>query len=152
MSWTLERLGGTKTIRVNVELVAATNRHQVTMVQGGRFRNDLYYRLDVVAVVLPLLRQHKGDIPRLVGHFTQKLARRMGGRIESIPAEAMDGLVDCKPSQKLAVMSTLALFHGVSRPSPCRWLKDQNAELGRFSAARIDLARNHGLAECKPLG
>src|SRR5215467_10171917 len=88
-----ERLGSTTTIRVNVRLVAATNRDLPRMVADGQFRGDLYYRLHVFPISLPPLRERPEDIPRLVRHFTQKFARRMGRRIETIPAEAMDALV-----------------------------------------------------------
>src|SRR5205823_364831 len=88
-----ERLGGTRTIRVDVRLVTATNRDLARMAAEGRFRSDLFYRLNVFPVVLPPLRERRDDIPRLVRHFAQKVARRMGRRIETIPAEAMDGLV-----------------------------------------------------------
>jgi formate hydrogenlyase transcriptional activator len=88
-----ERLGSTRTIRVDVRLVAATNRDLVQMVGDGRFRTDLYYRLNVFPVVLPPLRERPEDIPRLVRHFTQRFARRMGRTIETIPAAVMDALV-----------------------------------------------------------
>src|SRR5207253_3747902 len=87
-----ERLGGTKTIKVHVRLVTATHRDLAGMVADGRFREDLYYRLNIFPVVLPPLRERRDDIPRLVRHFAQKVARRMGRRIETIPAEAMDVL------------------------------------------------------------
>ena len=89
-----ERLGGTRTIRVNVRLVTATNRDLAQLVAEGRFRSDLYYRLNVFPVALPPLRDRREDIPQLVRHFTQKFARRMGRRIETIDKEVMDSLVE----------------------------------------------------------
>jgi formate hydrogenlyase transcriptional activator len=88
-----ERLGGTRTIKVDVRLVAATHRDLAKMVADGRFREDLFYRLNVFPVVLPPLRDRRDDIPRLVRHFTQQFARRMGRRIETIPSAIIDALV-----------------------------------------------------------
>ena len=88
-----ERLGSTRTVRVDVRLVAATNRDLARMVADGQFRSDLYYRLNVFPVVLPPLRERRDDIPMLARHFTQRFARRMGRRIETIPTAVMDALV-----------------------------------------------------------
>ncbi|MFB3814039.1 MAG: sigma 54-interacting transcriptional regulator [Terriglobales bacterium] len=89
-----ERLGSNRTIRVNVRLVAATNRDLAQMVADNRFRSDLYYRLRVFPLLLPPLRDRKDDIPLLVRFFTQKYARRMGKQIRDIPAQAMQALVN----------------------------------------------------------
>jgi formate hydrogenlyase transcriptional activator len=84
-----ERLGGTKTIKVDVRLVAATNRDLSSMVADKQFRSDLYYRLNVFPVVSPPLRDRREDVPKLIKHFTQKFARRMKKQINSVPAETM---------------------------------------------------------------
>ena len=86
-----ERLGSTLTRRVNVRLVAATNRDLEQMVADREFRTDLYYRLNVFPIRIPPLRDRREDIPLLVGFFTQKFARKMQKRIESIPSAMMKG-------------------------------------------------------------
>jgi formate hydrogenlyase transcriptional activator len=87
-----ERLGSTRTIRVDLRLVAATNRDLATMVSDKQFRSDLYYRLNVFPINSPPLRERPEDIPPLVRYFTQKFARRMNKRIETISDEAMAAL------------------------------------------------------------
>jgi transcriptional regulator with GAF, ATPase, and Fis domain len=87
-----ERLGSTRTHQVDVRLVAATNRNLAEMVNGGEFRSDLYYRLNVFPVMLPPLRERREDIPTLVTHFVEILGRRLGRQIEHIPPETMSAL------------------------------------------------------------
>src|SRR5256712_5692 len=87
-----ERLGSTRTIRVDVRVVAATNRDLARMVAEREFRSDLYYRLNVFPLLMPPLRDRHEDIPQLVRYLAQKYARRMNKRIESIPAETLDTL------------------------------------------------------------
>jgi formate hydrogenlyase transcriptional activator len=87
-----ERLGGTRTIHVNIRLIAATNRDLIAMVADKEFRSDLYYRLNVFPIVSPPLRERKDDIGPLVRHFTSKFARRMNKRVETIPTETMGAL------------------------------------------------------------
>ena len=92
----IERLGGTRTIPVNVRLIAATNRDLAKMVAEKQFRDDLYYRLKVFPVYSPSLRERAGDIPILVRHFVSLHSRRMGKSIETIPDEAMEALTRWK--------------------------------------------------------
>jgi len=87
-----ERLGGTSTRRVNVRLVAATNRDLEEMIFAREFRSDLYYRLNVFPIRIPPLRERKEDIPLLVGYFVNKFAKRMEKRIDSIPAVTLKRL------------------------------------------------------------
>ncbi|MGQ0811049.1 MAG: sigma 54-interacting transcriptional regulator, partial [Nitrospiraceae bacterium] len=87
-----ERLGSTRTIKINVRLVAATNRDLAQMIAGKEFRSDLYYRLNVFPLTVPALRDRREDIPLLVQYFAQKFARRMNKRIDSIPTEGMTTL------------------------------------------------------------
>ena len=87
-----ERVGGVHTLRVDVRLVAATHRDLQQEVQQGRFREDLYYRLNVVRLHLPPLRERLEDIPLLVEHLTAKHARRLGRPAPTWTAEAMDRL------------------------------------------------------------
>jgi formate hydrogenlyase transcriptional activator len=84
-----ERLGSSKTIRVDVRVVAATNIYLARMVDEKRFRNDLYYRLNVIPIALPPLRERPEDIPTLVNFFAHKFAQQMKKRIERIPSESM---------------------------------------------------------------
>jgi transcriptional regulator with GAF, ATPase, and Fis domain len=84
-----ERLGSGRTHKVDVRLVAATNRNLMRMVARGQFRGDLYYRLNVFPIVLPALRERREDIPALVTHFVRLFSRRMGKQLESIPPETM---------------------------------------------------------------
>ncbi len=92
----IERLGSNRPISVDVRLIAATNRNLEQMVAEGKFRGDLYYRLKVFPVFAPSLRERASDIPALVRHFVTMHSRRMGKNIESIPAEAMRALLQCK--------------------------------------------------------
>jgi formate hydrogenlyase transcriptional activator len=87
-----ERLGGTRTIKVNIRLLAATNRDLVHMVSEKEFRSDLYYRLNVFPLTIPALRDRREDIPALVRYFAQKFARRMKKTIDSISAEGLAAL------------------------------------------------------------
>jgi len=88
-----ERLGSTHTRRVNIRLVAATNRDLEQMIAAREFRSDLYYRLHVFPIRIPPLRERKEDIPQLVSYFVQKFAKKMQKKIEAISPAVMKGLM-----------------------------------------------------------
>jgi formate hydrogenlyase transcriptional activator len=127
-----ERLGSTRTLKSNVRLVAATNRDLDDMVQSGRFRADLFYRLNVFPITIPPLREHAEDIPVLVRYFVQHFARRMGKRIETIPSHAMEALVqyswpgNVRELQNLMERAVI-LTRGAALRAPLRDLKPARA-------------------------
>jgi formate hydrogenlyase transcriptional activator len=87
-----ERLGSTRTQRVDIRMVAATNADLGTLVAQKKFRSDLYYRLNVFPIAVPPLRERRDDITHLVRHFARKYAQRMGKRITSVPRATMEAL------------------------------------------------------------
>ncbi len=117
-----ERLGSTRTHKVDVRLVAATNRNLVDMVKRNEFRSDLYYRLNVFPVPLPPLRERREDIPALVQHFVEIYARRMSKQIGNIPSETMSALTsyewpgNIRELQNLIERSVILSTGAVLRP------------------------------------
>ena len=120
-----ERLGSTRTIRVDTRLVAATNRDLTAMVAERQFRSDLYYRLNVFPIVSPPLRERHDDVAPLVRHFTQKFARRMNKRIETISADTMD---------------VLSLYHWPGNVRELENLIERAVILSRGSTLEVPLA------------
>ena len=88
----LERVGGTRPIKIDVRIVAATNRHLEEEIRRGRFRQDLFYRLNVVAATMPELRERREDVPLLAAHFLRKHAKKCARRITGFSAEALSAL------------------------------------------------------------
>jgi DNA-binding NtrC family response regulator len=89
-----ERVGGTETLKVDVRVIAATHRNIRQMITEGRFREDLFYRLNVIPIVLPPLRERRDDIPLLVNHFLAQLSREMAKKIDKVADSAMEELVN----------------------------------------------------------
>jgi len=89
-----ERLGSTHTIRVNVRIIAATHRDLTAMIREGKFREDLFYRLNVFPVAIPALRERREDIPLMVNYFVSKLSRQMGRQIKTVPPRTMEALTN----------------------------------------------------------
>jgi formate hydrogenlyase transcriptional activator len=90
-----ERLGSTRTIQVNVRLIAATHRDLRAMIRDEKFREDLFYRFSVFPIEIPPLRERREDIPLLVNYFVSKMSGRMGRQIKSIPKRTMEILTNC---------------------------------------------------------
>src|SRR3984893_7301106 len=155
-----EHLGSTRTIKVDVRLVAATNRDLARMVADGRFRADLYYRLNVFPLVIPPLRERRDDIPQLVRHFTQHFARRIGRRIEAIPAAIMDALASYSwPGNVRELQNVIEraviLSHGPALQVPLGDLQSAVTQAPEPTAAAVTLAeaeRQHILGALRETG
>jgi formate hydrogenlyase transcriptional activator len=122
-----ERVGGTRTIGVDVRLVAATHRDLAQMVAEGTFRSDLYYRLNVFPIRLPPLRERPEDIPLLVRHFARQFAQRLRKPVHTVPAEALEALT-CYPwpgnvreLQNVIERAVILARDGVLRPVLPTW-------------------------------
>jgi transcriptional regulator with GAF, ATPase, and Fis domain len=128
-----ERLGSIRTLKVNVRLIAATNRDLVKMVANREFRSDLYYRLNVFPIRIPPLRERKEDIPLLVGYFVQKFAKQVQKDIERIPSTAMKAFTawewpgNIRELENLVERSVI-LSRGKSLEAPLAELRKLSAE------------------------
>ena len=89
-----ERIGSSQTIKVNVRVIAATNRNLTQAISDGRFREDLWYRLSVFPITVPPLRDRKEDIPEMVSHFVSLYNRQLGKQIENTPRKSLDRLME----------------------------------------------------------
>ncbi len=142
-----ERLGGTRTIPIDVRLVAATNRNLAEMMGDKLFRSDLYYRLKVFPITTPPLRDHPEDIPILARHFTQKYSRAMNKQIDRIPADTMKALVawswpgNVRELENFIERSVI-LSHGPSLRAPLAEIR-ANASLPASDSTLEHVEREH---------
>jgi formate hydrogenlyase transcriptional activator len=122
-----ERVGGTRTIRIDVRLVASTHRDLAQMVAEGTFRSDLYYRLNVFPIHLPPLRERPEDIPLLVRHFAHQHAQRLEKVVHTIPAEALEALTrypwpgNIRELQNVIERAVILCRDGMLRPALPTW-------------------------------
>ncbi|HVX67765.1 MAG TPA: sigma 54-interacting transcriptional regulator, partial [Bryobacteraceae bacterium] len=138
-----ERLGSSRTLRTDARLIAATNRDLAEMVSEGKFRTDLFYRLNVFPVHVPPLRERQEDIPLLVRHFVEQFSRRLNKRVDTIASETMNALVryhwpgNIRELQNLieraVILSTgpvlkVPLSDLKSRPAPAATKRDETLE------------------------
>jgi formate hydrogenlyase transcriptional activator len=154
---TFERLGGSRTSRVNVRVVAATHRDLRRMIDDKEFRADLFYRLSVFPVSLPPLRERRGDIPALVHHFIAKYCERMNRIVEEIPSETMDAMLaynwpgNIRELQNFIEHGVIVSRGSVFQPNLSQ-LELRKNNLPKDSRTLEDATRNHileTLAEAK---
>jgi len=141
-----ERLGGTQTRRVNVRLIAATNRDLEKMVANREFRSDLFYRLNVFPIRVPPLRDRREDIPLLVSYFVQKFATQMQKRIDSVPVAVMKGLTAWEWPGNIRELENfieraVILTRSKSLEAPLSELRKPSADPPPPAGAGADIAR-----------
>jgi len=151
-----ERLGSTRTRRVDVRVVAATHRDLEAMILEKQFRSDLYYRLNVVPIFLPPLRERPEDIPLLVRHFVRRFARKFGKRMEMIPSGTMDALSHYpwpgnireleNVIERAVILSSGAVLRISNRDLSTRVVSGRNADRPRTLE---EVERNHILTTLK---
>jgi formate hydrogenlyase transcriptional activator len=151
-----ERLGGTRTIPIDVRLVAATNRNLTQMMGDKLFRSDLYYRLKVFPITTPPLREHTEDIPLLARHFTRKYAAKMDRQIDKIPAETMKELMNWSWPGNVRELEnfierSVILSRGPSLRAPLSELRADAPEAGG-KATLEDVERDHILRVFRETG
>jgi formate hydrogenlyase transcriptional activator len=151
-----ERLGGTRTLPIDVRLVAATNRNLTQMIRDKLFRSDLYYRLKVFPITTPPLRDHAEDIPILARYFTKKYAAKMDRRIDTIPIDTMTALANWSWPGNVRELEnfierSVILSPGSSLRAPLSELRAESQEA--CDSARLeDVERNHILRVLRETG
>jgi formate hydrogenlyase transcriptional activator len=142
-----ERLGSTRTIKTDARLIAATNRNLATCVEEGRFRADLFYRLNIFPIHVPPLRERPEDIPLLVRHFAQHFARRMNRVIDTIPSETMETLVHHSWPGNIRELQNLIEHSVIVSPGPV--LRAPLASLQSHSVPNQEGTRHRTLEEAE---
>jgi len=153
-----ERLGSNHTLKVNLRLIAATNRDLARSVAEREFRNDLFYRINVFPIQLPPLRDHREDIPLLVRHFVRKFTSRMNRHIETIPTETMKALTEwfwpgnVRELENLMERSVI-MTHGLALRVPLAGLRNEAAALeARYDSTLDNAEREHILRVLRETG
>jgi formate hydrogenlyase transcriptional activator len=151
-----ERLGGIRTIKVDIRLVAATNRDLAQCVSTREFRSDLYYRLHVFPIRMPALRDRDKDVAILVRYFVQKFARSMNKKIENIPTAAMNALANWHWPGNVRELEnfierSVILSEGPTLGAPLAEL-DPPANLVRSNATLENIEREHILRVLRETG
>jgi formate hydrogenlyase transcriptional activator len=152
-----ERLGGTRTIQVDIRLIAATNRDLAERASQGEFRRDLFYRLNVFPIRMPPVREREGDIPVLVRHFVQKISQRMNKKIDTIPNALIDALVKWRWPGNVRELEnfierSVILTEGSVLRAPLAELKPEESILGSIDVTLEGAEREHILRVLRQCG
>jgi formate hydrogenlyase transcriptional activator len=138
-----ERLGNPKTMKVNVRVIAATNRNLQQAIEKKEFREDLYYRLNVFPIICPPLRDRKEDLPLLVKHFCQKHEGKIGRKITDISAEVMDSLMAYDWPGNIRELENIIeramILSSNNTLEPGEWVPTQKIQIGKASASATRL-------------
>ncbi len=152
-----ERLGNPKTMKVNVRVIAATNRNLQQAIEKKEFREDLYYRLNVFPVICPPLRDRKEDIPLLVKHFCQKHEGKIGKKINNIPAKVMDALMEydwpgnIRELENIIERALILSQHGVLEYG--EWIPVNKITETKMNASKLnDVEKDHIIETLKRTG
>jgi formate hydrogenlyase transcriptional activator len=143
-----ERLGSSRTLRSDARLIAATNRDLAQMVEQQAFRADLFYRLNVIPILVPPLRERPEDVPLLVQHFAELFSRRMNKAIQTIPSETMRAMVqydwpgNVRELQNVIERAVILSAGGVLKVSP-NDLKNSSGPSAKRTAAAVSATRTH---------
>ncbi len=119
-----ERVGGSKTLRVDVRVIAATNRELQEMVDAGTYRADLFYRLNVFPLRVPPLRAHRADIPLLVSHFLGQLSRKLGKRLDQLSVDSTERLIEYAWPGNVRELQNVIERAAILCPGPLIHIKD----------------------------
>jgi transcriptional regulator with GAF, ATPase, and Fis domain len=152
----LEHVGGTRTVKVDVRIIAATNRDLKRCVEEGQFRSDLYYRLNVFPIHLPPLRERSEDIPLLVRHFVQKYATKYGKKITMVPEQTMQTLVQYSWPGNIRELQHLIERAGILTSGPVLEIGDWFVEPSHATPAPVatleEVERTHILRTLEQTG
>lgn len=147
------RVGGTEILKPNVRILAATNQDLEKAVRERRFREDLYFRLKVIPIYLPPLRQRRGDIPILVGYFIEKINREMGTQVSAVSPEALNLLEEHRWEGNVRELENSLIRAAVLSPGPILLPKDfalqssQGGSLPEYNSLSLEEIIHHKLED-----
>ncbi|MCB0403143.1 MAG: sigma-54-dependent Fis family transcriptional regulator [Bdellovibrionales bacterium] len=149
---TFKRVGGTEDIQVEVRIISATNKDLEAEVKGGRFREDLFYRLNVIQIQCPPLRERREDIPMLANHFLEKFSKALGIDVKKISNEAMEVLRSYHYPGNVRELENIVERTVALEPGPAilpeslpRHMMESHQPAGQLDANKIEIDEENGI-------